>query len=222
MAQGYLDRSEQLPRVERFVQESNGPFVECSPPNLIIVMGRNKDDGQLRAQGSDAALEFNSAHSRHPDIGDQTGRVENRTRPQELLRGSEIASFEETSTERAEPEFDLVEPRTVLGREMKDVGAIRVRQESASLHAGAVIGSGKLAELVALAGEGAAAPIQAVLVDHDITPSQARNLEKATDVEVLDRTAVLLEIFTTEGVGTEVVRSASAKRRTVGRIRNKA
>ena len=31
--------------------------------------------------------------------------------------------------------------------------------------------------------------------------------------------AVLLEIFTTEGVGTEVVRSTSAKRRTVGRIR---
>src|SRR5678816_447960 len=37
--------------------------------------------------------------------------------------------------------------------------------------------------------------IEAVLVDHDITPSQARNLEKATGVEVLDRTAVILEIF---------------------------
>ncbi len=34
-----------------------------------------------------------------------------------------------------------------------------------------------------------------MLVDHDITPSQARNLEKATGVEVLDRTAVILEIF---------------------------
>ena len=31
--------------------------------------------------------------------------------------------------------------------------------------------------------------------------------------------AVLLEIFTTEGVGTEVVRSTTAKRRSVGRIR---
>ena len=36
---------------------------------------------------------------------------------------------------------------------------------------------------------------------------------------LLGRHAVLLEIFTTEGVGTEVVRSAAAKRRTVGRIR---
>ena len=41
----------------------------------------------------------------------------------------------------------------------------------------------------------ATARIDAVLVDHEITPSQARNLEKATGVEVLDRTAVILEIF---------------------------
>jgi GTP-binding protein HflX len=34
-----------------------------------------------------------------------------------------------------------------------------------------------------------------VLVDHDISPSQARNLEKATGAEVMDRTAVILEIF---------------------------
>jgi len=34
-----------------------------------------------------------------------------------------------------------------------------------------------------------------VLVDHEIGPSQARNLERATGAEVLDRTAVILEIF---------------------------
>jgi len=34
-----------------------------------------------------------------------------------------------------------------------------------------------------------------VLVDHEISPSQARNLERATDAEVLDRTAVILAIF---------------------------
>ncbi|HTA18016.1 MAG TPA: GTPase HflX [Polyangia bacterium] len=38
-------------------------------------------------------------------------------------------------------------------------------------------------------------PVQVVLVDHEISPSQARNLEKATGVEVMDRTAVILEIF---------------------------
>ncbi|HLK38842.1 MAG TPA: GTPase HflX [Polyangiaceae bacterium] len=34
-----------------------------------------------------------------------------------------------------------------------------------------------------------------VVVDHDITPSQARNLERATGAEVLDRTGVIVEIF---------------------------
>lgn len=34
-----------------------------------------------------------------------------------------------------------------------------------------------------------------VVVDHEISPRQARNLERATGVEVLDRTGVIVEIF---------------------------
>jgi GTP-binding protein HflX len=34
-----------------------------------------------------------------------------------------------------------------------------------------------------------------VAVDHDLTPSQARNLERAVGTEVLDRTGVIIEIF---------------------------
>jgi GTP-binding protein HflX len=34
-----------------------------------------------------------------------------------------------------------------------------------------------------------------VLVDHDLAPSQARNLEKACDAEVIDRSGVILAIF---------------------------
>src|SRR3979411_2396431 len=34
-----------------------------------------------------------------------------------------------------------------------------------------------------------------VVVDHDISPSQARNLERATGAHVLDRTGVIVEIF---------------------------
>jgi GTP-binding protein HflX len=34
-----------------------------------------------------------------------------------------------------------------------------------------------------------------ILVDHELTPTQQRNLEKATGVDVLDRTSVILEIF---------------------------
>jgi len=34
-----------------------------------------------------------------------------------------------------------------------------------------------------------------VVVDHELSPSQLRNLERATDAEVLDRTGVIVEIF---------------------------
>ncbi|HEY4055481.1 MAG TPA: GTPase HflX [Kofleriaceae bacterium] len=42
---------------------------------------------------------------------------------------------------------------------------------------------------------GAAGRASVVLVDHDLSPTQQRNLEKATGVDVLDRTSVILEIF---------------------------
>jgi GTP-binding protein HflX len=41
----------------------------------------------------------------------------------------------------------------------------------------------------------AAAKPAVVVVDHEITPSQARNLERATGAQVLDRTGVIVEIF---------------------------
>jgi GTP-binding protein HflX len=38
-------------------------------------------------------------------------------------------------------------------------------------------------------------PLALIAVDHEISPSQLRNLERATGVEVLDRTGVIIEIF---------------------------
>ena len=38
-------------------------------------------------------------------------------------------------------------------------------------------------------------PIDVLFVDHEISPSQARNLEKEVGCQVMDRTMVILEIF---------------------------
>lgn len=43
--------------------------------------------------------------------------------------------------------------------------------------------------------EGTSRKATVVVVDHEITPSQARNLEKATGAQVLDRTGVIVDIF---------------------------
>jgi GTP-binding protein HflX len=50
-------------------------------------------------------------------------------------------------------------------------------------------------EAVAEDGEEEATRPTVVVVDHELSPSQLRNLEKATGAEVLDRTGVIVEIF---------------------------
>jgi GTP-binding protein HflX len=65
-------------------------------------------------------------------------------------------------------------------------------QKRASLDAAAYLGTGKREELRARVEE---EQIEALLIDHDISPSQAHNLEKEAGCEVMDRTMVILEIF---------------------------
>jgi GTP-binding protein HflX len=78
----------------------------------------------------------------------------------------------------------------------------RVTQKRTSIVGATVIGEGKLEQLAALTGgagvvarDDNAAKATLVLVDHDLTPGQTRNLEKATGAEVLDRSMVILSIF---------------------------
>ncbi|MEO8903081.1 MAG: GTPase HflX [Polyangiaceae bacterium] len=47
----------------------------------------------------------------------------------------------------------------------------------------------------ALANAGELADLELIAVDHEISPSQLRNLERATGRSVLDRTGVIIEIF---------------------------
>jgi GTP-binding protein HflX len=65
-------------------------------------------------------------------------------------------------------------------------------QRRAAFDKGAYFGTGKREELKALLEEKSAGVI---LLDHEISPSQAFNLEKETGGAVMDRTMVILEIF---------------------------
>jgi GTPase len=91
----------------------------------------------------------------------------------------------------------FAESVTELGRLGKTLGlkidGAPVLQKREALDPGAVLGKGKREELARRVEEG---EIDFVLVDHELTPSQARNLSKACgEVEVMDRTSVILEIF---------------------------
>src|SRR4029079_6394337 len=55
-----------------------------------------------------------------------------------------------------------------------------------------LIGAGKVEEI---AGIAASTEADLVLFDHDLTPTQLRNLEAALPCRVLDRTQLILDIF---------------------------
>jgi GTP-binding protein HflX len=72
------------------------------------------------------------------------------------------------------------------------VVAAEVLQRRAHPDPATLIGSGKVKEI---AGVAASVEADLVLFDHDLTPTQLRNLEAALPCRVLDRTQVILDIF---------------------------
>jgi GTPase len=136
-------------------------------------------------------------------------------RPRAVLVGVQLPETADEAFESSLVELNRL--ADTLGLEV----VARVTQRRTSLSPGAVLGEGKLRELAAFTGgpgfvqgyvkpgteketreelEGEEAPGETaratvVLVDHDLSPSQMRNLEKATEAEVLDRTSVILAIF---------------------------
>src|ERR1700677_4840378 len=71
------------------------------------------------------------------------------------------------------------------------VGTLTQRLQSPT--AASLIGPGKLNELSELVKPPSMA--ESLVFDHELTPTQVRNIREATGVEVYDRPAIILEIF---------------------------
>ncbi len=122
------------------------------------------------------------------------------------IQASEIASEPLSPKSRKEaaagsngkpniPEFDaeesLAELRTLAesaGAEV--VGNILQRRDKPD--PATLIGAGKLEEI---AGAAASVNADVLLFDHDLSPSQQRNIERIIDRRVIDRTQLILDIF---------------------------
>ena len=110
--------------------------------------------------------------------------------------------------------FESTERVFLIGVELKKAGAIDAResleelaelaitagakiigdglQKLARPHAATFIGKGKAAEFAERCKEG---EIDTVIFDEELSPAQTRNLERVFDCKVLDRTALILDIF---------------------------
>ncbi|CUH83157.1 GTPase HflX [Thalassovita mediterranea] len=103
---------------------------------------------------------------------------------------------------RREADYALAEAISLAAAlpDLEVVGSTKVPLPRA--HPGYLFGSGKIEELKQLLKEN---EVELVLIDGPVTPVQQRNLEKAWKVKLLDRTGLILEIFsdrarTREGV----------------------
>ena len=91
--------------------------------------------------------------------------------------------------------YDPEESLAELAELAESAGACvidRITQARPAPDAATLIGRGKVEELKALAG---ASRADLVIFDHNLTPTQQRNLERALDRTVIDRTQLILDIF---------------------------
>jgi GTP-binding protein HflX len=96
---------------------------------------------------------------------------------------------------RAASGLDLEESLAEFRELVASAGAIVVAellQRRPRLDPATLIGAGKVEEI---AGVAASTEADLVLFDHDLTPTQLRNLEAALPCRVLDRTQLILDIF---------------------------
>ncbi len=100
-------------------------------------------------------------------------------------------------------EYDAESSMEELAELAKTAGAeelARVLQKREAYEPATVIGEGKLAEVKELCGSLGA---ELLIFDCELTASQIRNVEDETDVRVIDRTMLILDIFAGRAVSRE-------------------
>lgn len=100
-------------------------------------------------------------------------------------------------------EYDAESSMDELAELAQTAGAeelARVIQKREAYEAATVIGEGKLAEVRELCGSLSA---ELLIFDCELTASQIRNVEDETDVRVIDRTMLILDIFAGRAVSRE-------------------
>ncbi len=112
-----------------------------------------------------------------------------------LIVGVEVTARRRSTSVAVDSVADLDESLEELATLTESAGALvvgRFQQSRPALDAATLIGSGKVAELKTLVD---ADQVDTVIFDHELTPTQLRNLERELRVKVVDRTQLILDIF---------------------------
>ncbi|QNI36013.1 GTPase HflX [Edaphobacter albus] len=152
-----------------------------------------KEERSAQEQAVLVAVEFTGARRRLTESVSQARKAA-------LLREGSDAATDAVASERVsrnteaiDLDFDasLAEFKELARSAGAEIAATLV-QRRARPDPATLVGQGKLEEI---AGVTASTNADLVLFDHDLSPSQMRNLETALGVRVIDRTQLILDIF---------------------------
>jgi GTP-binding protein HflX len=178
------------------------------PPGAIVPGGRRKRNGRKGENGSRRDLDVVADGERYRLFSPRPASLINedfleliRALEQEFERRRERTKLagkagrailvHVTTSQRSDAEASLDELAELAASSDLDV-VDRILQRRTSFDPRTLMGSGKLEDLIIRALR-----LQAdfIVVDQDLTPAQARAIAVATDIKVIDRTQLILDIF---------------------------
>jgi GTP-binding protein HflX len=131
----------------------------------------------------------------HDRILRETQRAAAAGQERTLVVGLEVTRPPKPAAGKPEMEPDAEESLEELATLADSAGATirgRMIQARPAIDAATLVGSGKVAEIKQrIEGD----EIDTVIFDHELTPTQLRNLERRLEVKVIDRTQLILDIF---------------------------
>jgi GTPase len=171
-------KSREIPRAGRGVPARDGlPGEETNRERAFLV----GIDVRTRGRSSKGAVTSQAAAAR--DAAEMQPAM------------AEATAFAKSNGKSNIPEFNADESLAELRTLAESAGAkvvAEILQRRERIDPATLIGAGKLEEIA-----GAAASVNAdlLLFDHDLSPSQQRNIEKIVNRRVIDRTQLILDIF---------------------------
>ena len=116
-------------------------------------------------------------------------------RERTLVVGVELTGRQSALARSSRPDAELEEALEELVSLAESAGAevvARMTQARPAPDAATLVGSGKVVEIQQRIEADA---IDTVIFDHELTPTQLRNLERRLEVKILDRNQLILDIF---------------------------